>query len=655
MRKIWFGILTITLLLSAFAYCCMVWPAGAEETLLANWKFDEVDGDIAHDSSGNGKDIILYGDPTWVSGYSGNALEFDGSDDYGTYPTLYTTSPTSLKVQALVYPHDVNASIAHHGSRKIIWHGNIGAFDQQVIGGNVFFDVRLGDGRWHAIGVKATINTWYNVTGIWTEGGYMWLYLDDVLVAATEVPDYGLIASGGGTPTIGAYGGGVESFFNGTIDEVKVYSGVSPPPAPPPSFYNLTISSSTYEYLDFGAHPFPFPGNYMYLPGTEVNVMAFEDAGGQYVFDHWELNGINVGSQNPYPLTMDASYTLHAIFVPASSVVTIDAYCYTEATAVSVGITMDGNPTGFNTPHTFTGITGTHTFTVPDIDPSDHPFKQWSTGETSTTITVTTAGTYTAYYATKYNLTITTNTGGTTSPASGTYTHWDGTTVHVTAIPALGYLLDHWELDGDDVGTPNPISVTMNTDHTLHAVFSWVGTCNLTITVTAGGTTSPAPGTYTYTNGTVATVTAIPNIGYIFDYWELNGTNVGSANPYPLTMDANYALHAVFVPIPPYDVTIDAYCYTEATAVSVGITMDGNPTGFNTPHTFTDLAGSHTFTVPDTDAKGHPFKRWSTASTSTTIVVDSGGTYTAYYKVRPVVKRPGGSDDDLRPPEQEIH
>jgi parallel beta-helix repeat protein len=78
--------------------------------------------------------------------------------------------------------------------------------------------------------------------------------------------------------------------------------------------------------------------------------------------------------------------------------VTIEAYCYTEGTPVSVDVTMDGTPTGFNTPHTFTGLTGSHTFAVQDTDLHDHPFKQWNTGETSTTITVTTGGTYTAYY-----------------------------------------------------------------------------------------------------------------------------------------------------------------------------------------------------------------------------------------------------------------
>jgi len=70
-----------------------------------------------------------------------------------------------------------------------------------------------------------------------------------------------------------------------------------------------------------------------------------------------------------------------------------------------------------------------------------------------------------------YTLTITSTAGGTTNPAPSAYSYAEGTLVEVTAIPNAGYNLDHWKLDGANVGAPNPIEVTMNTNHTLHAVF----------------------------------------------------------------------------------------------------------------------------------------------------------------------------------------
>ena len=73
----------------------------------------------------------------------------------------------------------------------------------------------------------------------------------------------------------------------------------------------------------------------------------------------------------------------------------------------------------------------------------------------------------------------------------------------------------------------------------------------LIIGTTAGGTTDPLPGTYSYTENSTVEVTAIPEAGYLFDYWELDGVNVGSTNPYPVLMDKNHTLKAFFAVIPP--------------------------------------------------------------------------------------------------------
>jgi len=54
----------------------------ADAELVGWWKFDETSGNIAYDSSGNGNDGRLQGDPQWVEGWVGGALEFDGSGDY---------------------------------------------------------------------------------------------------------------------------------------------------------------------------------------------------------------------------------------------------------------------------------------------------------------------------------------------------------------------------------------------------------------------------------------------------------------------------------------------------------------------------------------------------------------------------------------------
>ncbi len=53
--------------------------------VLVHWTFDEGSGTIVSDVSGNGRDGTFVGNPQWVQGEFGGALEFDGSSDYVIY------------------------------------------------------------------------------------------------------------------------------------------------------------------------------------------------------------------------------------------------------------------------------------------------------------------------------------------------------------------------------------------------------------------------------------------------------------------------------------------------------------------------------------------------------------------------------------------
>jgi hypothetical protein len=68
----------------------------------------------------------------------------------------------------------------------------------------------------------------------------------------------------------------------------------------------------------------------------------------------------------------------------------------------------------------------------------------------------------------------------------------------------------------------------------------------LTITTTEGGTTVPAPGTYTYVSGATVSVTAIPNTGFFFNYWLLDSEK-RTENPITVIMDSNHTLEAHFI------------------------------------------------------------------------------------------------------------
>lgn len=156
--------------------------------------------------------------------------------------------------------------------------------------------------------------------------------------------------------------------------------------------YALNISA------EGGGTTNPLPGLYLYSPGAVVKVTAIPDAGWSLV--EWTLIPGGDSTNNTVYITMnEPAYFLNAEFENNYDV-TVRAACLSESAEIGVDLTMDGGSEG-KTPQTFIDIEGEHTFTVPDVDEYDHPFAQWSTGETSTTITINSVGRYTALYGEK--------------------------------------------------------------------------------------------------------------------------------------------------------------------------------------------------------------------------------------------------------------
>ncbi|MEM3697104.1 MAG: CARDB domain-containing protein [Candidatus Bathyarchaeia archaeon] len=150
-------------------------------------------------------------------------------------------------------------------------------------------------------------------------------------------------------------------------------------------------------------------------------------------------------------------------------------------------------------------------------------------------------------------------------------------------------------------GAPVPATITENATHSflyftythsthlIQIIGTWViaQTYSITITTTVGGTTNPTPGTYTYTANSPVQVTAIPDANYIFDHWELDTINVGSANPYTVLMDNNHTLKAVFTyspPPPPLSVSISPL--SASILVGQSVTFTSTVSGGYTPYTY---------------------------------------------------------------------
>ncbi|MHC4585080.1 MAG: LamG-like jellyroll fold domain-containing protein, partial [Planctomycetota bacterium] len=76
----------------------MVLTGTVRAELVGWWRLDDGSGTVAVDSSASGNDGTFEGDPQWVAGQFGGALEFDGDDwvNVGTPPELVITEAVSI-------------------------------------------------------------------------------------------------------------------------------------------------------------------------------------------------------------------------------------------------------------------------------------------------------------------------------------------------------------------------------------------------------------------------------------------------------------------------------------------------------------------------------------------------------------------------------
>ncbi|MEM3361440.1 MAG: PKD domain-containing protein [Candidatus Bathyarchaeia archaeon] len=307
--------------------------------------------------------------------------------------------------------------------------------------------------------------------------------------------------------------------------------------------------------------------------------------GTRRVFTNWngDATGTNYAQSNP--ITMNGPKTAVANWK------TQYAVTFTQtgsAVAPTVTYTADTDPTE-TVPFTVWVLAGSQiTYTYQESVLGAPGVRYILTGTTpSSPQTVNGPLTVSGSYQVQYYLTVSTDPLGiTTIPGEGWYN--PSQNVQLSAPSVSGYTFQYWDVDGASQGTgTNPITVTMNAPHTATAHYTQIVTVTYTLKIeaTSGGTTTPTPGTYTHTAGSIVQVTANPSYGYVFDHWELNGTNVGSSSTYTVTMNNNYILKAFFqtAPTPP---TVSISPMSSSIVVGQNVKFTSTVSGGVSPYTY---------------------------------------------------------------------
>lgn len=259
-----------------------------------------------------------------------------------------------------------------------------------------------------------------------------------------------------------------------------------------------------------------------------------QSASQRYEFASWSDGGAilhDVTITNASPAIFTAQFTtmyfVNMLADPGGSVAPPSGW-YAQGSVVPIHATA--NPEYF-----FTGWTGvgTGSYSGPLAD---------------ATITVNSGIAEIAHFTSStFILTMVAGPNGTVTPPSGPY--GNGAIVQIQAFPNPGYVFTGWTGTGPGsyTGTANPATVTMNGNITQTATFA-LPNYFLSMSLTPAGSGTVTPSSQFFPGGTVVTITATPNPGYVFLHWTGggNGSYSGTNNPATVTMNGSITESAVF-------------------------------------------------------------------------------------------------------------
>jgi hypothetical protein len=194
--------------------------SAVQADLVGWWRLDEGSGTTAYDSSGNGNDGTILGNPQWVPGKVGGALDFDGDGDYvncGNDPIFDITEEITLAVW-------VNANDNNNGENNC-WLGkgdNAYAIKHQT--GN-YLEFFIFDGAWHSTNYSTDITSlngdWHHMAGTY-DGSELKFYLDGELAANLVYSS--TIGTAAHNVTIGENSQATGRYFDGMLDDPRIYN-----------------------------------------------------------------------------------------------------------------------------------------------------------------------------------------------------------------------------------------------------------------------------------------------------------------------------------------------------------------------------------------------------------------------------------------------
>jgi probable HAF family extracellular repeat protein/parallel beta-helix repeat protein len=197
-------------------------PIPADAYLVAHWKLDETSGSVAEDSAGD-NDGTLAGGPVWkpYNGRMDGALGFDGVNDYvncGNSEVFDITEEITVAAW-------VNISAVNVDWQTIVAKGDSAWRLSTAQSYRRFHFAVTGGPPWHYINgnIEVGLYEWHHVCGTY-DGTNMRLYVDGVEDSASPVAESNGVTTNEYNVYIGANEERDGRYWNGMIDDVRLYN-----------------------------------------------------------------------------------------------------------------------------------------------------------------------------------------------------------------------------------------------------------------------------------------------------------------------------------------------------------------------------------------------------------------------------------------------
>lgn len=223
-----------TMLLVLIFLSLTSWTTSAQEKngLVAHWSFDEEQGEVVKDSSGNGYNGKIV-KAKRVKGIKGNAIEFNGNDSYVECFTgdsnLSIVDGITIEAWVKISPGDLNSALGlpdeisdtHH---MIVSKIGGATWYLSISRKSVFFSPWLNGKQTYLAGKKTiSANEWYHIACSWDAGtGEYRTYLDGQI--DVNMVYKGVLGKSKQNLLIGAYAKKGGFFLKGIIDEIAIYN-----------------------------------------------------------------------------------------------------------------------------------------------------------------------------------------------------------------------------------------------------------------------------------------------------------------------------------------------------------------------------------------------------------------------------------------------